>query len=817
MSKALIIAEKSSVAALIASALGGFTDKGGYFEKSDLIVSQAQGHLVGIDYQTEGQWSFGNLPILPDRFDLKVIDKSAHVYKRLSDLMQRSDVTGIINACDAGREGELIFRLIYNKVGNRKPIQRMWFSSVVLKNIKQAFEDKRPGNEYNDLYDAAMSRSEADWLIGINATRGMSVLHSKRTGQQGGSALSGLGRVQTPTLALVVQRERDILNFKPHDYWEIFGEFKTTHGVYKSRWVNVKEKGGESDEGEDNPSNRFLDKAQAQALVDKCKAAAVTSVHDDKKKVKSVAPQLFDTTALQVEANKKFKFAISKTDGIAQKLYEAQLSTYPRTDANVMTKDDEPAIIEALNGLSGTQYGQYADYVLQNNLVSSNLDNTRIFNDELVRDHFAIIPTGEKPAAGQLTADEQKIYDLIVSRFIAAFYPDAEYEQTTRTTIVADETFRTSGKVLVKNGWLDVYGGQSAEKELLCKLDDDKLPDVISIDLKQGKTKPPKRYTQGTLVKAMENAGQFLEEDEKELRKVLKVAGLGRPQGRGNIVDGLLSNTTSSGGHKEPYLQEVKDDLVPTVKGMDAIAALENEDITVLTSPKMTGEWEQKLLDMEDGKYPRQQFMQEIKALTGDVVSKLKNSYEQIPERTIQAHCPRCQGSIAVDGRKYSCTSCDFSIWAEVAKRAITLPEMETALKDGRTGVLSGFYSESKKRNFSAILVLDKDKGGFNFEFPPAEVKEVASQCPKCKKTELASDDRVVRCKTAGCDFVLWREVASKKLSDAQIKELLSKGITKEISGFKSKAGKVFSAQLKINPETCKAEFIFAEKKGVKS
>lgn len=807
--KSLIITEKSSVADLVAKALGGLTQKDGFYEGNNVIVAPAQGHLVRQDFQASGDttWSMDNLPILPERFDLHVIARTQKIYKTLADLIARKDVSTLINACDSGREGELIFRLIYKKTGTNKPIQRMWFSSVVLGTIKKAYDDVKPGSDYEDLANSAFSRAESDWIIGINATRAMSVLHAKKTGQSGGASLANVGRVLMPTLFIPVLREREIKNFKPQNFWQIKAKFKNEHGVYESTWTRPK---NQEDESDDESLTRFLDKAKAEEILKKCQAGEVEKVDDLKELVESKPPQLYDLVALQYEVNKKYKLPIAKVEDIAQKLYEMQCTTYPRTDANVLETDYADTAVETLEALlNNSPYKSAAQYALDNDLVKKNLSNKRVFNNDLIRDHFAIIPTGEIPTG--LSDMEQKVYDLIVKRFIAVFYPNAEYEKTVRTTLLSGETFKTSGRILKSKGWLEVYGQQEENKkeELLCPLSET-LPSVDSIKLNSGVTKPPKRYTQGTLAKAMENAGQFIEDDEKELRKVLKAAGLGRPQGRSRIVENLLSAQTTTGIAKEPYLIEVNNELIPTAKGMDCIAELENAGIEVLVSPKMTAVWEQKLLDMEDGKYSRSEFMREINELTTDIIAKFKTTYEQTESRKLNANCPKCNSELQVDGKRFSCTGCDWAFWGEVASKRLLIEDVEQLLNKGKTELIDGFYSTKHERHFSAYLVLNKETGQANFELPPPET--VDTGCPKCKKSSLVSNDKSVRCKEQSCDFIFWREIAQKKLTDNQIKELLSKGTTKLIKGFKSKAGKAFEAQLKFNNETFKAEFVFPER-----
>lgn len=808
MSKSLIIAEKKSVAELIAKALGGMQDKNGYWEGESIIVAPAQGHLIRQSFSSASTnvWNMDTLPILPSKFNLEVIERSAQVYNTLAKLIGRSDVSTLVNACDSGREGELIFRLIYDYSKTTKPTQRMWFPSIDLESIKEAYKNRKPGHFYDNLGASAYSRAEADWLIGINATRAMSVLYSKVTGLSGGANLNNLGRVLSPALAITVYREREILTFKSKDFWQIKAKFKNSNGVYESIWVT-----DPKNEDIEN-SNRFFDKSKAEEILNKCKTGKVTSAKDEIENVSVKPPQLFDTTDLQYEANKKFKMPVAKVDDIAQNLYLKGIITYPRTDANVLSLAEvNVAKANLIKLQENIQYKELSKYITDNSLVDHNTSNKLLFNNELVRDHFAVIPTGNPIDGLGLTSEEKTIYDMIVRRFIAAFYPPAQYQKTTRLTTIESETFKVTGRVLKEKGWLAVYGDdQSSTKDLICALTDE-LPVTDEVYLHSGKTKPPKRYTQGTLVKAMEKAGQFIEEDEKELRAVLKVAGLGRPQGRARIVETLLSNSTSNGTYKEPFLNEEKNELVPTVKGMDCIAKLENSEIEVLVSPKMTGDWEQKLLDMEDGKYSREKFMDEVRSLTSEIISKFKNVYEATPERKVNANCPQCNTQLSIDGTKFECSNCAWSLWGEIAGKKLKLNEVEDLINKGKTDLITGFFSPKHERHFDAFLTYDKETNKIAFDFPPPDTLEVP--CPKCKKNGLISSERTVRCKDKECGFTIWREIARKKLSDNQIKEMISKGITKPIKGFKGRSDKSFEAQVKLNMETLKTEFVFTEKK----
>jgi DNA topoisomerase-3 len=815
MAKSLIIAEKPSVASDIAGALGGFTKADGYFERDDAIVAPARGHLVKQTVpaaDAKDMWRIGALPIIPDSFTLEVIDGCSVEFNRLKKLMARDDVANVVNACDAGREGELIFRLIYNKAGCRKPTKRMWIQSMVASAIRKAHDDLRPGADFDHLSDAAFCRSEADWIVGINGTRGTTALRERQTQRR---EVSPVGRVQTPTLAMPVMREREIAAFVARDYWEIHGTFRAAAGIYVAKWIG--EAGGsDSADGIDPETEqtgaRWFDKASAQIIIDKCKGVDPSSVVDESKPEKREAPALYDLTALQRDANKRFKFSAKKTLDIAQALYEKhKATTYPRTDARALPEDYLETAMATLHSFAETPFAEHAQRVIDNGWVRS---DTRIFNNAEISDHFAIVPTGQQPSG--LSSDEQKIYDLVSRRFIAVFHPSAKYEKTVRTTIVAGETFRTTGKVLIEAGWLAVYGDKANDDATpaLCKVEDGEAVKTDAIDLKALRTKAPKRYTEATLLSAMENAGRQVE--DKDIRAAMKANGLGRPATRAAIIEGLLEDKDKNGNPKEPYLVRDDADLVPTRKAMELIAFLEQGGIEFLVSPQMTGEWEQKLLRMEQGEYPRDAFMREIADLTTGMVETIRAKHGELPAPTakaLDAPCPKCGAAVHVDGRAYQCSGCDFKVWGEILGRRLTESEASTLLAERKTGVLSGFTSRTSGKKFSASLKLDVDTGKVDFEFAnraaPAsngEAKQLKARCPKC-----ASSIEVQAWNYActGCDFKVRTEMASRKLSVTEAETLIAKGRTGLLSGFKSKASRKFSAFLVLNTETGKVDFQF--------
>lgn len=828
MGKSLIIAEKPSVAADIANALGGFTKGNGHFERHDAIVSNAIGHLVEI-FSAEaesGGKSLNDLPLIPQHFELRPTQKGGQQLRHLVSLMKDPSVTEIVNACDAGREGELIFRLIYDYAGCRKPMRRMWLQSMTLDAIRDGWKNVRPGADFQGLGDAAYCRSEADWIMGINGTRGVTRLYER---QSGAYELMTVGRVQTPTLSLVVERENAIKNFVPKDFWEVRGTFGVAAGSYVGTWFDTgakadqdaardEDEAGEGD-AQATSGQRIFDKARADALVAKCKGVAPSRVSEESKRSEEAPPRLFDLTTLQREANKRFKFSAKKTLEIAQALYEThKVTTYPRTDAKALPEDYVATAQELMGKFSGT-YGTLAQPVLAGGWVKP---IKRIFDNNEISDHFAIIPTGTQPAG--LSADEQSIYDLIVRRFIAAFYPNAQYQTTTRITVVADEPFRTSGRVMLEPGWRVVWGGdqKKGDAPALCAYQDGEPVRNEGVQAVGGKTKPPSRYTEATLLGAMESVGKTI--TDSELRAVMRKEdrGLGTPATRAATIEGLLS-TGSREKPRQPYMtREGKEQyLVPTSKGVGLYEFLTKNTLSSLTSAVMTAEWESKLQDVQQGRMARREFMSGISQSAHSMIDVLKGKASAMPEptqRVFATPCPKCGGELR-GHRKLECAGgCGFGIWTTVSERTITPDEMTELLTKRRTGLLKGFYSSKSKRKFDAILILKEDFSlGFEFQDSGAASggpagKPLAAPCPKCKgELRHVGGDRP-RYTCAGGDFTLWTVIAGRQLSESEAAELVSSGALSARQGFVSAAKKKFAAGLRLNAEH-KVEFVFENNK----
>jgi DNA topoisomerase III len=798
MTKKLIIAEKPSVASDIARALGGFKRSGDYYESDRYVLSSAVGHLLELAVPEEhdvkrGKWSFSRLPVIPPHFALAPIEKSETRLNLLLRLMKRKDVTGLVNACDAGREGELIFRYIVQHARNKKPIERLWLQSMTPQAIREGFERLRPDKAMLPLADAAKSRSEADWLVGINGTRAMTAFNSK----EGGFYLTTVGRVQTPTLAILVEREERIRAFTPRAYWEVQASFAANAGEYPGRWFDPKFK--KDDDGERKPE-RLWSAQEAEAIVAACRGKSGIASEETKPSTQ-LSPLLYDLTSLQREANARFGFPARMTLSLAQALYERhKVLTYPRTDARALPEDYLGTVKKTLDELSGARdFAPFAKQILKQGWVKP---NKRVFDDSKISDHFAIIPTLQTPRS--LNEAEQKLYDMVVRRFLAVFYPAAEYLQTTRITRVGEHQFKTEGKVLQTPGWLAVYGRAGGEEsENLPPIAQGEKVAVREIAARANETKPPPRYTEATLLSAMEGAGKLVEDDE--LRAAMEAKGLGTPATRAAIIEGLI---------REDYVHREGRELVPTPKAFSLMFALHMLHIVELGSPELTGEWEHKLKLMEAGKLTREEFMRQIQDLVKNVVSTIKHG--EIPDvvyATVPAPCPKCGGVVQENYRKVQCQKCDFSLWRVISGREWTPEELAELFAKRFVGPLNGFRSK-QGRPFSAGIRLTNDLR-LEFDFgqgTAGEEEEVdfsgqesLGSCPKCGARVFEHGVAYVCEKGVGagrsCDFRSGRMILQQPIERAQMQKLLETGRTDLLTGFISKKGRKFKAFLVKQPD----------------
>ena len=818
MGKALIIAEKPSVAGDIAKAIGKFQKQDDYYENDEYVISSAVGHLLTICVPEQfevkrGKWTFAHLPVIPPHFDLQPIEKNEARLKVLLKLIKRKDVTTLVNACDAGREGELIFRYIVQYARSTKPIQRLWLQSMTPAAIRDGFAALRTDEEMLPLADAATCRSESDWLIGINGTRAMTAFNSK----SGGFHLTTVGRVQTPTLAILVEREEKIKKFVARDYWEIHGTFAAAAGEYPGRWFDEK---FAKKEGDDQlRPERVWDAAFAEGIRAKCldRPGIVT---EESKPTTSLSPLLYDLTSLQREGNSRFGFSAKNTLGLAQALYEKhKVLTYPRTDSRALPEDYLETVKKTLGMLGDTIYRSPAEQILKNGWVRP---NKRVFNNAKVSDHFAIIPTLVAPK--NLSEPEQKLYDLVTKRFLAIFYPAAEFQVTTRITRVEGEPFKSEGKVMVNAGWLAVYGKEAETDDTpsLVPVKSGETVKTEKVEVEANVTKPPPRYSEATLLSAMEGAGKLI--DDEELREAMSEKGLGTPATRATIIEGLLW---------EKYITRNGRELQPMAKAFSLITLLRGLDIPQLCSPELTGEWEFKLNLMARGKLQRDVFMREIAAATRDIVAKAKShESDTVPGDygKLTVPCPKCGGEILENYKKFQCRKCDYALWKIVAGRQFEIAEIEELLTQGVVGPLQGFRSK-QGFPFAAVIKMgaefkpefdfgnDQNKDGEAAAAIDFTGKQPLGQCPKCGARVFDAGMNYLCEKATGpdrtCTFKTGKIILQQTIEPAQVTKMLATGKTDLLTRFISKKNnRPFKAFLVIKDGGTAFEFPPRESKG---
>jgi DNA topoisomerase-3 len=853
MTKTIIIAEKPSVAQDIVRALGSadgkFDKQADHFENDRWVVTSAVGHLVEIkapdDYEVKrGKWSFANLPVVPPHFDVAPIDKAKSRLTAVVRLVKRKDVGAIINACDAGREGELIFRLIlqyaFGDKVHGKPIRRLWLQSMTPQAIREGFDKLRSDRQMLGLADAARSRSEADWLVGINGTRAMTAFNSR----DGGFFLTTVGRVQTPTLSIVVEREEKIRKHVSRPYWEVKASFDATAGLYDGKWFDPKFKKGRAGEGApldatpdaDARADRLWNEAEARA-IEQAVRGQPASVVDEAKPSTQASPLLYDLTTLQREANSRFGFSAKTTLSLAQALYEKhKVLTYPRTDSRALPEDYVGTVKQTMAMLADEdlpgplrELGGHARKALNDGYVKP---VKRVFDNTKVSDHFAIIPTLQAPKS--LSEIELKLYDMVVKRFIAVFYPSAEFMVTTRISTVkvgaAEHRFQTNGKVLVNPGWLAVYGKEAQDDDAnLVAVEPGELVKTESVEVLAQKTRPPARYTEATLLSAMEGAGKLI--DDEELRDAMKEKGLGTPATRAATIEGLIN---------EKYMLRDGRELVPTAKAFQLMTLLRGLAIEDLTKPELTGQWEHQLAEMEHGRLSRDAFMAEIARMAERIVKKAKEyDRDTIPGdyATLAQPCPNCGGVVKENYRRYACAGadgdtegCGFSITKIPAGRAFEIVEAEAFIRDHRIGPLEGFRSKAGWPFTAELkLVRDDEIGNWKLEFDfgdderqgqaDGEPVDFAGQsslgaCPKCKGRVHEHGSNYVCEHAVGahvtCDFKSGKIILQQPVSQEEFTKLLSTGKTSLLQGFVSnKTRRAFRAYLAWDAKEGKVGFEF--------
>ena len=854
--KTLVIAEKPSVAQDIVRAItptaGKFEKHDEYFESDAWIVTSAVGHLVEIQAPEEfdvkrGKWSFANLPVIPPYFDLKPIDKTKTRLNAIVKLAKRKDIGALVNACDAGREGELIFRLIQQYAKAKHPVKRLWLQSMTPAAIRDGFASLRSDEQMMPLADAARCRSEADWMVGINGTRAMTAFNSR----DGGFFLTTVGRVQTPTLSVVVEREEKIRKFVSRNYWEVHASFAAEAGEYPGKWFDPQWKkssanahlpeGAEPDA--ELKADRVWTEAQARQIAEAVRGQKA-SVTEESRPTTQAAGMLFDLTSLQREANGKFGFSAKTTLSIAQSLYERHKAlTYPRTDSRALPEDYVPVVKQTFEMIAGSEMKHLAPHALvalNGNYIKP---SKKIFDNAKVSDHFAIIPTLQAPSG--LSDAEQKLYDLVVRRFMSVFFPSAEYMVTTRITKAAQHSFKTEGKVLVKPGWLAIYGKEAAD-EVAEPKDGDKgqnlvpvkpgeLVAVEAVDPKGLKTRPPARYSEATLLGAMEGAGKTIEDDE--LREAMQEKGLGTPATRAATIEGLIA---------EKYMLREGRELIPTAKAFQLMTLLRGLGVEELSRADLTGEWEHKLKQMEQGQLSRESFMTDIAVMTERLVNKAKGyDKDTIPGdyATLTAPCPNCDGIIKENYRRYTCVGkagaaegCGFSFGKTPAGRTFEVAEVEQFLRDKKIGPLDGFRSKAgwpftaemvikfdeESKNYKLEFDFGDDKNGETGEIVDIGATPSLGACPKCgspvhehgKNYVCAKSVPTLEQPTPSCDFKTGTMILQQPVDQEQMQKLLGTGKTDLLDKFVSmRTRRPFKAMLAWDAEAGKVNFEFAPSK----
>jgi DNA topoisomerase-3 len=693
----LCVAEKPSVAKDIAEILGARSRKDGYWEGNGYWVSWTFGHLCTLkephDYKENWKyWKLEDLPIIPDNFGIKVVDDPGiqKQFKCIENLVANCD--SVINCGDAGQEGELIQRWVLLKAKCTKPIQRLWISSLTEEAIKEGFQKLKDGKQYDNLYAAGSARAIGDWLLGINATRAF----TKKFGQ--GKATLSIGRVQTPTLAMIVQRQKEINAFTSAEYWELKTTYRDTEFLCQI--------------------DRLTSEEKAVKGLDYLKQHEFEVTSFEQKEGKEGNPRLFDLTGLQVEANKKYGFSADDTLKNIQSLYEKKIVTYPRVDTTYLSEDIYPKVEGILKGMS--YYSRYTAPLLQQPIPKSKA----VFDDKKVTDHHAIIPTGVNPSG--ISPTENQIYDLIAKRFIAVFYPECKISTTTVLGKVGQLEFKATGKQIITPGWRVVY---QDEKQVAEKSDEERIMPVFVEGEKgphtpivhKGKTAPPKPYTEATLLRAMETAGKQIEDEE--MRDLMKDNGIGRPSTRANIIETLF---------RRKYIEKNRKNILATATGMDLIDTIQNE---LLKSPELTGNWERKIRLIEKGEYQLAVFKEElykmVRELTDEVIfnsyrkieiqdpnavvekPKVTRAPRQVKEKiTIeQLDCPKCKSAQLMKGKAaVGCSNykeCGFKIPFELLGKKLTESQLIDLIQKGKTGSIKGLSIPGKSELISGKIVLD--------------------------------------------------------------------------------------------------------------
>lgn len=781
----LIVTEKPSVARDIARVLGVSGRGSGFIGAGATRISWCLGHLLELAppaaYDDRWRsWRLENLPILVSSFRLAPRKDSKDQWRTLRSLLADPHLEEVINACDAGREGELIFAYARQAAGCKAPVRRLWISSMTDQAIREGFERLRDGADFTDLEAAARCRSEADWLVGLNATRAMTL----RARRGADSRLLSLGRVQTPTLALICDREREIENFEPKTFWQVRVRFAVDDGSYQATWTRPDARGERAD--------RLETREQAEAICKRIEGLAGRVTRADGRKVKERPPLLYDLTALQKEANARFRFSAQKTLDIAQALYERKkVITYPRTDSRHLGQD----LVGTLPGrIRSLTFGPYEKTAAQIAADWPPKLGKRVIDDAEVSDHHAIIPTGSDPRAAGLGPDEKKLFDLVARRFLAVFLPDAVFSVMVAETSIDQDVFLARGRSCLVPGWREIDPPRSSKKDrevILPALVEGLEARQEEHEIHEGRTKPPRRYTEATLLGAMERAGEGLE--EQELKRAMKRNGLGTPATRAAIIETLL---------RRNYVRREGGSLVPSKEGRALIDCLPVDE---LRSARLTGAWEAQLVEIAEGRRSRESFMEAICDLTRRVVETISKA--EIPDASLATlsqpeaaegerfgQCPLCQADVLAGTRGWRCSACHLSIPRSIARREISDRMARALLREGRCAPVKGFRSRAGKE-FQAGLEID-EQGEIRFFFPQSES---LGDCPACGKP-VRHRGKVYSCDTGrDCPFVIFAETSGREIPDSSVREVLERGRSEPLDGFERRDGSNFAGRLEWN------------------
>ncbi|MBF2735991.1 MAG: topoisomerase C-terminal repeat-containing protein, partial [Betaproteobacteria bacterium AqS2] len=801
----LVIAEKPSVAQDIARALG-IPRKGEHFEGGEWLITSAVGHLVEIydpaaeteDYKKvkgHRRWSFESLPMLPPRFALRPSKDGAARVRLIAKLAKKAGA--VVNACDAGREGELIFHYIASYLGLEQPVRRLWLQSMTPDAIRTAFDDLRAHGDFANLCSAAIARNEADWLVGINATQALTALNNK---DAGGFNLTNAGRVQTPTLALLVEREAKRQAHVPEPYWHHDAVFGLAAGEYAARWsCDLGPEGGDPFAKRSSWQQRIKDEAKAKELEALLKAEGIEGeVFEQSKERRIGAPKLFDLNALQREANSMHSLPARRTLAAAQALYERhKLITYPRTESRYLPADYAKVCGDILTELGGGG-GQPWSLEAPARAAAGRLDaaGKAIFDDAKVTDHFAIIPTERLPGR-ELPEVEAKVYELILRRFVAAFLPPAVVKETARATVVdGRQVYVANGRVIVDPGW-QVANRQRKEDSVLPPLETGEKAKVLEAELLAKETTPPARYDDASLLGAMQGAAKMVE-DSEIANALSETGGLGTPATRAGIIEHLILYG---------YVVRNGKELVPTLKAFSLLEILRGMEIVELVQPNLTGEWERRLRRIEEGAEGAGPFMEDIRGLATRICDVAK-VYD--PDATpgdyvdLKTPCPKCGGAVKEQYRRYRCAGCGFYVWKTIGGRELAPAEAEELFAGARVGPFADFRSRRGLPFTACIELLESGKANLLFESDledeedPAELRALAP-CPKegCDGEILvgASSFRCAKSFNGGsCDFKLGKTICRKELATDEVKPLFASRRSALLEGFVSKRGKPFKA-----------------------